>query len=164
MFKETTSPSKGHPEGDVGDSLIEQNQPAAVEDEKQGKEFINLVGLVGPFVPVTFSNNNTFLCLCDTGCHINVVSKNLLENINLDNILTKTNLELAGISGKNLNVVGSVTLNITIGDREKDLQFIVIENKDILILGLTGMKTCEVVIDVAADTIMCNGLTLQFDN
>ena len=71
---------------------------------------------------------------------------------------------MSGISGKDLDVVGTTVLNIVIGDCNKNLHFIVINDTDVCILGMQGMAECKVIIDVAANTIMCDGLTLQFDN
>ena len=116
----------------------------------------------GPFIPITFENNETYSCLLDTGSNFNIVSENLLTDIDM-NELSNTKTDLRSITGNKLKVKGLLNLRITICNIIEELTFVVLEESDVLLLGMTGMESLGIVIDVAKNSVYLNDHCLEFD-
>ena len=101
----------------------------------------------GPFISITFENNETYCCLLDTGSNFNIVSENLLTNIDM-NELSNTKTDLRSITGNKLKVKGLLNLRVTICNITEELTFVVLEESDVLLLGMSGMEDLNIVIDV----------------
>ena len=57
------------------------------------------------------------------------------------------------LGGRNVSVRGKVVAHVTIGDEERELEFLVVNGNDRLILGQTGLSSMGITINCGDQTI-----------
>ena len=111
--------------------------------------------LKGPFLPVTV-NQQLVKVMIDTGAGCSCVSLGIAKKLGLNDI-EPSELQITGAGGGNLQTTGVLRIPVTICELTKTINFYVLKEDDIFILGLKDMKKFEITVDSGSDGILCNG-------
>ena len=103
--------------------------------------------------------------LFDTGSEVNLLNKIDYEMIIKDiqgKKLCKYNKTLCGVNGIELKIEGKVKMQVEFCKQLHELTFIILDEKDVAIIGMAGMEKMKVIIDAEKRTIQSNETKLIF--
>ena len=107
----------------------------------------------GAFAPLTFADGLTFPFLFDSGSQFSLLSTNKLSDLEIKTPMTKSRLCLFGVDGSQLRVLGKARLKVLFVDEEFELEFVILKEKDVAIIGLIDMEKMKITIDAAEKEI-----------
>ena len=121
--------------------------------------------LSGPFAPIHFQTN-TREFLFDTGSEVNLLSaenyKELTEDWDLKK-LKKYSKNLCSVNGQELKVFGRVNIEIEFLKQNHGMEFVILDEQEVAIIGMNGMEQMKVVIDTENKVIRTNDNQIEFD-
>ena len=129
-------------------TIEEEMEPSTKQDAETASSTVAAVG-GGAFAPLTFADGLEVLFLFDSGSNYSLLSVERLETLNVNTPLTKTKLSLFGVDGTQLHVLGKARLKILFVDEEFEVDFVILKEKDIAIVGLEDMQRMKINIDAA---------------
>jgi len=111
-------------------------------------------------------NNSSATCFMDSGAEVNCIDSNFLKSLKLPTCFKVENCDSHNIKCANnsrLSVSGKIVLPVSIGVTTKSLTFFVISGlAPKVIIGLRGLKTLDVVLCPAKDSLKCSGIEIPF--
>ena len=137
----------------------------ALQQESIAKPMnIASIHLDGPHSSLEFKNGGCYSFLLDTGSHYSLISLNIVKEMNEFSRVESTNVTLTSVSGDSLDVVGSITLDCTMGHVTREIVFVVVKDNlvDLAILGNEAMAKFGVAIDTNKRTVSCGDYTMTY--
>ena len=151
VAEEDATPRSATRENDVQCDLPEQE-----------RNILN-INLSGPHIPITIDSRKSLLCLFDTGCVFNVLSAEYLDQKDHDKIRDTTQT-LRGVTGAGLSVAGVLDVECTVGPYTRKIPFIIVQDKNLVIMGMESMRKFNIKIDVGGKAIVCGDYRLKYQN
>ena len=115
----------------------------------------------GGLVAIGQINGHPLKFLIDTGAAVTLVSKEIFHKFQMKSELQPSNLVICGADGKNLDVSGEGTMEITLGPLKVTHEVIVAALQPDAILGMDFLSQHECKVDIPAQRLIINSLVVN---
>ena len=135
------------------ETIDEETEPSTQQDATTASSTVVAAAGGGAFAPLTFADGLNISFLFDSGSNHSLLSINKLETLELKTPMTKSKLSLFGVDGSQLHVLGKAQLKVLFIDEEFEIDFVILKEKDVAIVGLIDMERMKITIDAAEKEI-----------